>query len=85
MNMNELTGLSDLEIRLAFASLCIEATAKKANRPFREIYNRLKRVGLIQEYVKRLDPVHTQSREYIADEVLRTLKRLEKAKEDSAV
>ena len=73
-----LTGLSDLEIRLAFASLCVEATAKKAERPYREIFDRMWRVWLIQQYLTRLDPVHTQSRDYIAGEVLRTLERLEK-------
>ena len=75
-------GLSDLETRLAFASLCVEATAKQAKCSFREMYERLKRVGLIQEYVKHLDPVHTQSREYVANEVLQTLERLEKANKE---
>ena len=44
------------------------------------MYNRLKDVGLIQQYVKTLDPVHTQSREYITNEILQTLERLESAK-----
>jgi len=69
----KLTGLSELEVRLAFASLCVEATAQKAGTTYKEMYDRLKRVGLIQEYVKRLDPVHTQSRDYVVDEVVREL------------
>ena len=78
--MAELTGLSELEIRMPFASLCVEATAKQAGVNYKEMYNRLKEVGLIQKYIKKLDPVHTQSREYIANEILRTLERLESAK-----
>lgn len=74
-------GLSELEVRMAFASLCVEATAKKVGVSYKEMFDRMKNVGLIQEYVKRLDPVHTQSREYITDELLRTLERLEASKE----
>lgn len=70
-------GLSELEARMAFASLCVEATAKKAGISYKEMFDRMKRVGLIQEYVKRLDPVHTQSRDYVTDEILHTLLRLE--------
>lgn len=76
--MNETRELSELDTRMAFASLCVEATAKQANCSFREMYERLKRVGLIQEYIKHLDPVHTQSREYVVNEILQTLERLEK-------
>ena len=74
-------GLSELEVRMAFASLCVEATAKKVGVSYKEMFDRMKNVGLIQEYVKRLDPVHTQSREYITDELLRTIERLEASKE----
>ena len=66
---------------MAFASLCVEATAKKVGVSYKEMFDRMKNVGLIQEYVKRLDPVHTQSREYITDELLRTIERLEASKE----
>ena len=80
--MAETRGLSNLEVQLAFASLCVEATAKQAKCSFREMYERMKRVGLIQEYVIHLDPVHTQSREYVVNEVLQTLERLEKANKE---
>jgi len=78
-------GLSELEVRMAFASLCVEATAKKVGVSYKEMFDRMKNVGLIQEYVKRLDPVHTQSREYVVDEILKTLKRLETSKKETGV
>lgn len=81
--MTEKVGLSKLEVRLAFASLCVEATAKKTGATFKEMFDRMKRVGLIQEYVKRLDPVHTQSREYVVNEVLETLERLETMRKEA--
>jgi len=70
---------------MAFASLCVEATAKKVGVSYKEMFDRMKNVGLIQEYVKRLDPVHTQSREYVVDEILKTLKRLETSKKETGV
>ncbi|MBP3788515.1 MAG: DUF3791 domain-containing protein [Prevotella sp.] len=82
MSATQFTGLSALEIQMAFASLCVESAAKKANCTFREMYDRMKRIGLIQQYVKKLDPLHTQSREYVVDELLRTIERLEKQNEE---
>ncbi|MBQ8456978.1 MAG: DUF3791 domain-containing protein [Prevotella sp.] len=78
-------GLSELEVRMAFASLCVEATAKKVGVSYKEMFDRMKNVGLIQEYVKKLDPVHTQSREFVVDEILKTLKRLETSKKETGV
>lgn len=70
---------------MAFASLCVEATAKKVGVSYKEMFDRMKNVGLIQEYVKKLDPVHTQSREFVVDEILKTLKRLETSKKETGV
>lgn len=83
--MTTVRGLSELEARMGFASLCVEATAKQANCSYKEMYERLKKVGLIQEYVRRLDPVHTQSREYVVNEILQTLERLEKNQKEAVV
>jgi hypothetical protein len=40
----------------------------------------MKAVGLIQAYLKQLDPLHTQSREYATNEVVGALLRLEREK-----
>jgi hypothetical protein len=55
--------------------------AKRLGISYQESYCRLKAVGLIQTYLKQLDPLHTQSREYATNEVVETLLRLEKEKE----
>jgi hypothetical protein len=54
--------------------------AKRLHVSYLESYQRLKAVGLIQKYLQKLDPLHTQSREYATDEVVSTLLRLEKEK-----
>lgn len=74
--------LTDDEIRLGFAASCIEAAAKALGCSYRDVYRRMKRVGLIQRYARQLDPVHTQSREYVTREVIETLQELEAKAEE---
>jgi hypothetical protein len=63
---------------VSFASSCVEMVAKRLGISYLESYERMKAVGLIQAYLKKLDPLHTQSREYATDEVVAALLRLEK-------
>lgn len=62
---------------LGFAALCVDVAAKAAGCGRREMYQRLKKVGLMHELTTKLDPLHTQSREYVAEDLLRALNRLE--------
>jgi hypothetical protein len=71
---------TEVENCVSFASSCVEMVAKRLGISYRESYERMKAVGLIQAYLKRLDPLHTQSREYATDEVVAALLRLEKEK-----
>jgi hypothetical protein len=57
--------------------------AKRLGIPYQEAYSRMKAVGLIQAYLKQLDPLHTQSREYATNEVVGALLRLERGEEVS--
>jgi hypothetical protein len=75
--MKPIRKLTETETRLGFATLCVEATAKKAGCSYREMYERLHKVGLIQELAAHEDPLHTQSRDYVTDEILKALTRLE--------
>lgn len=75
--MTPIPQITDTEIRMSFSASCIESAAKRLGCSYREMYLRMKRVGLIQIYLKQLDPLHTQSRDYVTDEVVSTLLRLE--------
>lgn len=75
--MERLLELTDVEVRMGFAASCVEAAAKRAGCTYKEMYRRMKRVGLIQALASRLDPLHTQSREYVTTQILETLERLE--------
>lgn len=62
------------ELRNIFTSSCIEAAARKVRCSTGEMYRRMKRVGLIHGFIiPGYDGLHTQSREYVTDCVLRAL------------
>lgn len=84
-NEDEALGLTEVETRMGFAVLCIEATAKQVGCSYKDMYQRMKRVGLMQAFTHRLDPLHTQSREYVVNDILRALARLEEKQKGDAV
>lgn len=82
-SMERLFELSDIEIRMGFASSCVEATAKRTGCTYKEMYQRMKRVGLINNFIIRhYDTIHTESRENIIESVLECLENWEKKKGD---
>lgn len=62
---------------LAFAAMCVDAAAEAEGCSNREMYERMKSVGLIHGLTTRLDALHTQSREYVVQDLLQALHRLE--------
>lgn len=62
---------------LAFAAMCVDATAEAEGCTRREMYERMKAVGLIHGLTTKLDALHTQSREYVVQDLLKALHRLE--------
>ena len=62
---------------LAFTAMCVDATAKADGCSRRDMYERMKAVGLIHGLTTRLDALHTQSREYVVQDLLQALHRLE--------
>lgn len=62
------------ELRNIFASSCVEAAARKLGCSTGEIYRRMKRVGLIHEFIlPGYETLHTQSREHVTEDVLGAL------------
>lgn len=83
--MENLHQLSELEIRMGFAVLCVEATAKKLGCSYSEIYKRIKRAGLLHQLTTQLDILHTQSKEYVTDAIIETLERIENQEKQKSV
>lgn len=64
--------------RIQFAVIAIEAAAKKMGVTTAELTQRLQKQGLIEgRLIKFYDTLHTQSADYVADDIIETLKNWE--------
>ena len=72
-------GYSRNSTALAFATMCIDLTAKAEGCSRREMYLRMKTVGLKPGLTTRLDALHTQSKDYVVAALQTALQRLETA------
>ncbi|MCR5454378.1 MAG: DUF3791 domain-containing protein [Bacteroidales bacterium] len=69
------------QIVMAFVATCIETTARFLNVSYKEVYYRMKNVGIIENYIlKNFEILHTQSREYIAEDLVECLNNWEAKK-----
>jgi hypothetical protein len=60
--------------RMQFAIIAIETAAKKLNISPSELAERLEKQGLIEgRLFKHYDTLHTQSADYVADDIIETL------------
>ncbi len=72
-------GTAETQQTLAFATMCVDLTAKAEGCSRREMYLRMKKVGLIPGLTTRLDALHTQSKDYVVAALRTALHRLETA------
>ena len=71
--------VSHTQVVMAFLATCIEATARQLGVSYKEVYDRMKRVGLIENYVlPGYEPLHSESRENIALGIADCLTKWEK-------
>lgn len=76
--MEQLIEIPRMQIVMAFVATCIEATARLLNTSYKEIYYRMKCVGLIENYiVPHYETLHSESRENIAQGIAECLKNWE--------
>ena len=69
---------TDISRKIHFAVMAIEASAIKANVSGKEMYDRLKKQGLIHlRLLKYYDQLHTQSLDWVANDTIETLKNWE--------
>ena len=63
---------------MAFVATCIETTARYLNAEYKEIYQRMERVGMIDHFiVPNYEPVHSESREILAERLVECLQNWE--------
>lgn len=62
------------ENRTIFAASCIESVAAALQQPAAEVYQRMKRVNLIDEYILPCyEVLHSESRESVTKDIIKTL------------
>ena len=65
--MNNVIEISNTQVIMAFVATCIETTARWLNTSYKDVYQRMKRVGLIEQYIlPHYETLHTESRENLA-------------------
>ena len=76
--MSMLIQRTDQEILMSFVASCIEDVADKLNLDYAEVYERMKTVGMIDDYIiPHYDVLHTESRANVTAGMIETLKRWE--------
>ena len=72
--MKNLIELSRTEIMLAFAASCIESTARKLGKSYQEIFARMNRVRMIENYIlPHYETLHSESREHVTNNIIECL------------
>lgn len=66
--------ISDEQLVMIFASSCIEWVAEALDCDYQEVFTRMDKVGLIDNYIiKCYDVLHLESRENITEDIIQTL------------
>lgn len=63
---------------MAFVATCIETTARYLNADYREVFERMERIGMIDDYIlPNYEPLHSESREVLAERLVECLNNWE--------
>lgn len=66
------------EIEMSFIASCIESVANRLNLDYRDVFERMDRVGMIDSYIYPCyEQLHTESRENLTTSLIETLGRWE--------
>ena len=78
--MNKMITLSETELIMAFTASCIESTARRLKVSYKEVYAKLKTLGIIDGYIiPCYDILHTESREHVTDNIIECMEKWEES------
>ena len=79
--MKNIVEISRTQVIMTFISTCVETTARSLNTSYREVYQRMKRVGLIERFIlPNYETLHSESRENLAGVLVECLNSWENKK-----
>lgn len=77
--MSHISKPSHTQIVLTFIATCIEATARTLGVSYSEVYQRMKRLNMIERYIyPNYETLHTESRENIVLDLIECINEWEK-------
>lgn len=72
--MEQVRSISKEQVTMAFVATCIETTARYLNADYREVFERMERIGMIDDYIlPNYEPLHSESREVLAERLVECL------------
>jgi hypothetical protein len=79
--MENIIEISRTQVVMAFVATCIEATARLLNVSYKDVYQRMKKVGIIEDYIiPHYEALHSESRENLAEGMVECLNNWEEKK-----
>ncbi|MBQ3130766.1 MAG: DUF3791 domain-containing protein [Bacteroidaceae bacterium] len=76
--MEQVRSISKEQVTMAFVATCIETTARYLNADYREVFERMERIGMIDDYIlPNYEPLHSESREVLAERLVECLNNWE--------
>lgn len=79
--MKNVVEIPKTQVVMAFVATCIETTARWLGTSYKEVYQRMKRVNLIEQYIlPHYETLHTESRENLAEDLVECMKNWEESK-----
>ena len=76
--MEQVRSISKEQVTMAFVATCIETTARYLNTDYREVFDRMERIGMIDDYIlPNYEPLHSESREVLAERLVECLNNWE--------
>ena len=66
--MKNVIEISRTQVIMTFIATCVETTARALNTSYKEVYQRMKRVGLIERFIlPHYETLHSESRDNLAE------------------
>ena len=79
--MKNVVEISRTQVIMTFEATCVETTARLLNTSYKEVYQRMKRVGLIERFIlPHYETLHTESRDNLAEVLVECLNNWENRK-----
>lgn len=79
--MKNIVEISRTQVVMTFIATCVETTARFLNTSYKEVYQRMKRVGLIERFIlPHYETLHSESRENLAEVLIECMNNWEDRK-----